>query len=134
MNEACTLAEIANPTNVITDDGIVIELIDEQKTVGEDSKNDIFDVIDTIQCKEEQNVQFDTVDGTAILGAMNGFGAGNVTRLSTIVEILKILFQNFIDKNPINCISLHKFSLFYLNFYHFHNFFFAFLLQKINNF
>lgn len=76
LNEACTLAEIANPTNVITDDGIVIELIDEQKTVGEDSKNDIFDVIDTIQCKEEQNVQFDTVDGTAILGAMNGFGAG----------------------------------------------------------
>ena len=49
---------------------------DEQKTVGEDSKNDIFDVIDTIQCKEEQNVQFDTVDGTAILGAMNGFGVG----------------------------------------------------------
>ena len=90
---------------MITDDGIVIELIDEQKTVGEDSKNDIFDVIDTIQCKEEQNVQFDTVDGTAILGAMNGFGAGNVTRLSTIVEILKILFQNFIDKNPINFIA-----------------------------
>ena len=87
MNEACTLAEIANPTNVITDDGIVIELIDEQKTVGEDSKNDIFDVIDTIQCKEEQNVQFDTVDGTAILG--------NMTSLSTLVEILKILVQNF---------------------------------------
>ena len=35
---------------------------------------------------------------------------GNVTRLSTIVEILKIL----INKNSINCILLHRFSLFYL--------------------
>ena len=40
---------------------------------------------------------------------------GNVTRLSTIVEILKILIQNFINKNPINCFLLHKFSIFYLS-------------------
>ena len=47
---------------------------------------------------------------------------GNVTRLSTIVEILIILIQNFINKNPINCILLHKFLTFLLNFDHFHNF------------
>ena len=37
-----------------------------------------------------------------------------MTRLSTIVEILKILITNFINKNPINCILLHKFSRFSL--------------------
>ena len=39
---------------------------------------------------------------------------GNVTRFSTFVEILKILIQNFfINKNPINYVLLHKFSIFF---------------------
>ena len=35
-----------------------------------------------------------------------------VTRLSTIVEILKILIRNFLFKKSMNCILLHKFHFF----------------------
>ena len=55
-----------------------------------------------------------------------------VTRYSTIMEILKIRSKNFSNKNPTNCILLHKFSLFSLNFDHFHNFFHIFN-KKLNN-
>ena len=48
----------------------------------------------------------------------------SVTKVSTIVEILKIWFIKFCNKNPVICIfSLHEFSLFLLNFGPFPQFF-----------
>ena len=58
---------------------------------------------------EASHLDVDDPDFSGIVDFSNAI-PGNVT----IVEILKILVQNFIDKNPINCILLHKFSLFYL--------------------
>ena len=51
-------------------------------------------------------------------------GMADMTRLSAIVEILKILIQN-----PMNCILLYFIAFlktFLLNFDHFHNFFHIF--------
>ena len=49
-----------------------------------------------------------------------------VTRVSTIVEFLKNWSTIFSNKNSINCILLHKFSLFYTILAIFHNFFHIF--------
>ena len=59
-----------------------------------------------------------------------GFLANSVTRLSTIVEILKFWSKIFSNKNQKNCILLHKFSLFFHNFVVFLNFFPTFSPKK----
>ena len=46
----------------------------------------------------------------------------SVTKVTTIVEILKIWSKIFSYKNPMNCSFLQKCSLFYLNFEFFHIF------------
>ena len=67
------------------------------------------------------------------LVAIGAQATGNVTRLSTIVEISKIWSKIFSNKNPINCILLHKFSLFYLILI-ISTIFSTFLLKKIQQF
>ena len=59
-------------------------------------------------------------------------GEDNVTRFSTIVEILKICSTIFSNKNTVNCVLLHKFSLFYTILALFHSFFHIF--TKNSNF
>ena len=56
-----------------------------------------------------------------------------VTRIFTIVEILKILIQNIINKNPINICFITFFNFLKLDFDHFHNFFHIFYKKIINN-
>ena len=58
--------------------------------------------------------------------ALFHIGVCAVTRVSTIVEILKIWSTIFSNKNSVNCILLHKFSLFSAILALFHNFFHIF--------
>ena len=56
-----------------------------------------------------------------------------VTRISTFVEILKILFKIFSNTNPLDYILLHYFVIFCLNFDFSYNFFHIFI-EKFHNF
>ena len=60
-------------------------------------------------------------------------GKHSVTKVSKIVEILKIKPMTINNKNAVNCILQHNFSLFKTNLALFHNFFLIFT-KKFNNF
>ena len=63
------------------------------------------------------------------LAFLAGSSSNSVTRISTIVEILKILFKIFSNKNPKNYILLHEFSLFLTQFWSFSHFFLHFHIK-----
>ena len=68
-----------------------------------------------------------SIDPTAAVPCSNG--TSSVTRVSTIVEILKIWSKIFSNKNAITCILSHEFS-FFCTILAFFTFFPTFLLKK----